>query len=499
MKPLVFRVDSSTAMGTGHVMRCLALAQAWQEQGGQAVFVIGEEAEVLTPRLRAEGVEVERIGAQSGGEEDIRRTAACAHRLGAEWVVVDGYQFTGRYQRLLRETGFRLLAVDDYGHAERYEADLVLNQNLAANESLYRNRAEHTRLLLGVRFVLLRREFVKRRGWRREIPEVAHKVVVTLGGSDPDNATLKVIRALQQIPHEGLEVEILAGAANPYRAVLEAAVRGSSALQLKTNATNMPEVMKWADIAVAAGGTTCWELMFLGLPAVVGVLAANQHEVAQRLSDAQAARNLGRFDAVTPVQIAQELSSLLTDPQRRGQYSRNGQALVDGLGASRVVGHMIDRVIRLRRACADDCRQIWEWSNDPAVRAASFSTDLIPWERHVEWFRRKLDDPRHLFFVASDKADRLIGQARCDLAGAEGTLSISLAAAFRGQGYSRLLIQAVAEETFQTSTARRLHAYVKEGNVASQRAFLSCGFGKVESLEIKGAKASHFILARTER
>jgi RimJ/RimL family protein N-acetyltransferase len=301
------------------------------------------------------------------------------------------------------------------------------------------------------------------------------------------------------MPLQDLEAVILVGAANPHRATLEAAVRGTSTLRLQTNATDMPELMKWADVAVAAGGTTSWELAFLGLPALVGVLATNQQDVAERLDAAQAARNLGRFEAVTPRQIARELSSLLTDPHRRGQYSRNGRALVDGLGAPRVIRCLVDRAIRLRRACADDCRQIWEWSNDPAVRDASFSTGPIPWEHHLEWFRRKLDDPQHLFFVASDSGNRLIGQARCDLAGAEGTLSISLAAEFRGQGYGRLLIWVAAEEAFQASAAERLHAYVKEGNVASQRAFLGCGFGWVESMEIKGQKASHFILPRTER
>jgi RimJ/RimL family protein N-acetyltransferase len=323
--------------------------------------------------------------------------------------------------------------------------------------------------------------------------------LVTLGGSDPANATLKVIRALQEIAREGLEAVILVGAANPYRADLEDAIRGTSALRLQTNATDMPELLKWPDVAVAAGGTTSWELMFLGLPALVGILAANQQEVAERLADAQAARNLGWFEVVTPQQIAQELCSLLTDSHRRSQYSRNGQALVDGQGASRVIRHMVDRAIRLRRACAEDCRQIWEWANDPAVRAASFSTDPIPWENHVAWFRRKLDDPRHLFFVASDSRNRLIGQARCDLAETEGTLSISLAGEFRGQGYGQLLIRAAAEETFRASTAQRLHAYVKESNTASQRAFLGCGFGHMESMEINGQKASHFILLRMER
>lgn len=337
MKPLVFRVDASTAMGTGHVMRCLALAQAWQEEGGRTVFIIGGEAEVLTPRLTAEGVGIERIGAPPGGEEDIRRTAACAKSLGADWVVVDGYHFSGRYQRLLRETGFRLLALDDYGHAEHYEADLVLNQNLSANESLYRNRAVHTRLLLGTRFVLLRREFIKWRGWRREIPEVAHKVLVTLGGSDPDNATLKVIQALQGLRLKGLEVVILVGVANPHRGVLEVAVREAPSFRLFVNSTDMPELITWADVAVSAGGTTSWELSFLGLPAVLLILAENQERSTGLLARRGGVVSVGWWNAATVEDITSTVKDLLLSPSKRMALRDSGMKLVDGKGVSRII------------------------------------------------------------------------------------------------------------------------------------------------------------------
>jgi UDP-2,4-diacetamido-2,4,6-trideoxy-beta-L-altropyranose hydrolase len=495
-RTLLLRADGGLQIGTGHLMRCLALAQAWQDSGGQAVLLTSEEASGLDGRFLKERVRVEWVAGQPASPEDARQTADCARRLESDWIVLDGYRFPGRYQKLIKEAGFRLLALDDYGHAECYAADLVLNQNLHAEERLYAHREAYTRLLLGPRFALLRREFVRRIGWRREIPEVARKILVTLGGSDPDNVTLRVVQALRQMRLEGLEAVILVGAANPHRDELEAAVRSAPALRLQVNAPDMPELLAWADVAVAAGGTTTWELAFMGLPALILVLADNQRDVARGLEAAGVAGNLGCFESVTPEQIAGELSELLTDPHRRRQWSCKGQALVDGRGANWVVQRLSSRPLHLRRVRPEDCRQVWEWSNDATVRAVSFCPQPIPWQGHVEWFRNKLADPRCLYFVASDETGQPIGQARCDVTGEEGILSISLAAPFRGQGYGQALLRAAAREVFAVTGAVCLHAYVKPGNEVSARAFREAGFAGAEVARIQGQEAFHFILRK---
>jgi spore coat polysaccharide biosynthesis predicted glycosyltransferase SpsG len=142
------------------------------------------DAPAVAARLTAEGMEITRISARPGTTEDAQRTAIIAQQKGAAWVVADGYHFDAEYQRVIKHSGLRMLLVDDYGHAGHYYSDVVLNQNISANESLYANREPYTRLLLGVRFALLRREFLPWRGWQRETRPVAHKVLITLGGGD---------------------------------------------------------------------------------------------------------------------------------------------------------------------------------------------------------------------------------------------------------------------------------------------------------------------------
>jgi len=285
VKPLLVRVDASAQIGTGHLMRCLALAQAWRDVGGRVVFLMAMESPPLEARLRSEGMEVVHLPVQPGSMDDAIQTADFARQLGADWVVVDGYHFGAEYQRIIKDSGLRLLFIDDIGHAEHYSADLVLNQNIHAHEGLYQNREPYTRLLLGTRYVLLRREFLKWRGWKREIPEVARKVLVTMGGSDPDNVTLKVIQALHQVDMDGLEAIVVVGGSNPNYEELQSAVQDSRfPIRLESNVTNMPERMAWADVAVSAGGSTSWELAFMGVPILNLILAENQQQASTTLS-----------------------------------------------------------------------------------------------------------------------------------------------------------------------------------------------------------------------
>src|SRR5215208_338295 len=153
---MLVRADASAEIGTGHVMRCLALAQAWQENKGTAHFAFASMTPALEAQLRAENMAITSLDASPGSDEDATQTIALAERAGAEWIVVDGYHFDALYQKAIKEANLRLVFMDDYGHASRYWADVVLNQNIYANDALYLNREPDTQLLLGTRYVLLR-------------------------------------------------------------------------------------------------------------------------------------------------------------------------------------------------------------------------------------------------------------------------------------------------------------------------------------------------------
>jgi UDP-2,4-diacetamido-2,4,6-trideoxy-beta-L-altropyranose hydrolase len=340
-RSLLFRADASVAIGTGHLMRCLALAQAWQDAGGRAVFAIAEATPSVVERLQREGMEIVRLKAEPGSAEDAHETIAHARGKQAAWIVVDGYCFGTDYQVAFRDAGLKVLFIDDNGHAGRYVADFVLNQNIHARESFYEDRERSTRLLLGTKYALLRREFVSVKNVR-EIPQVARKLLVSLGGSDPDNVTGRVLEALEQVAVADLQVAVVAGGSNPHSAeIAELVANSSHTCRVLANVANMQEVMSSADLAISAAGTTCWECCALGLPAILVVVADNQILNAEALRAAGAVRLVSGGSQFPIGELAQLVTRLANSASERQTLSQTASALVDRGGTRRIISMLM--------------------------------------------------------------------------------------------------------------------------------------------------------------
>jgi len=339
---LLIRADASVAMGTGHVMRCLALAQAWQDAGGRAIFAMAESTDAIRSRLAAESCEVVQVLGTAGGLDDSSETVRLAAAHKARWVVVDGYQFGGRYQLALKEAGCKILFLDDNGHARHYSADLVLNQNAYPGEDLYCDRDSGTELLLGLPYAMLRREFRAWRDRKFDTRKNGGRVVVTLGGSDAGNLTPRVIAALEQLGPGTVEARVVAGGSNPNARELERAEATSRIdLCLLRNVTNMPELMAWADVAVSAAGTTVLELAFMGVPTILVTVADHQKPNALACERLGIAESMGDLVKLSSAQLAAAVSGLMADFERRRKMTLTARSLVDGRGADRVVARLM--------------------------------------------------------------------------------------------------------------------------------------------------------------
>ena len=156
--------------------------------------------------------------------------------------------------------------------------------------------------------------------------------------------------------------------------------------------------------------------------------------------------------------------------------------------------HLKSIGLRLRKAREDDCRLLWEWTNDPAVRAVSFSSEPIPWETHVEWFRSRLNDPDCILYIATNSEGIPIGQVRYEIGGDEAIVSISIEKNSRGKSYGSTLLELSAHEVFGISRIATIHAYVKEKNEASIRVFEKAGYRHIGAARIKEQNAVHLIL-----
>jgi len=338
--PLLIRADATRQIGTGHLMRCLALAQGWQAMGGQAIFISVCSSNALRSRLVYEGFEVVSVDNSYPHLKDWEVTHRLLKQYSDAWMVLDGYHFDSEYQLRIKETGHHLLVIDDMGHLPHYFADIVLNQNLYASEDLYMNREPYTKLLLGVKYVMLRKEFWQWKGYRRDVPQIARRVLVTMGGSDPDNVTCTVVQSLNQIDDQ-LEISVIVGAANPHYDKLQKMVENSRHhIRLYRNVTDISKLMAWADVAVSAGGSTCWELIFMRVPILVIVLAENQYRIAEILEDEGLAVNLGAVEDLSTSDLAYELTSLMKHKSRRLRMIQCAERLVKETGVFNVLNSL---------------------------------------------------------------------------------------------------------------------------------------------------------------
>ncbi|MBZ5653917.1 MAG: UDP-2,4-diacetamido-2,4,6-trideoxy-beta-L-altropyranose hydrolase [Acidobacteriia bacterium] len=338
---LLIRADASVAIGTGHAMRCLALTQAWQDAGGRVTFVMAESTPAIEERLRSEGIGLVRIDGVPGSDFDHEQLIALARTHRPSWVVVDGYEFDAAYQRTLKNEGFKVLLIDDNGRPGSFTADVVLNQNVHAQECLYKNRETYTRLLLGPKYALLRREFVSAPDCR-EISSIGRKLLVSMGGSDPDNVTCRVMEAIEQVEVADLQVAVVAGGSNPHLASIgESVAKSSHSCRILNNVTDMPALISWADLAISGAGTVCWEYCALGLPAVLVAVAENQIPNAEALHAAGAARLVAGGSQFAIGEMAQLITRLVNSRSERFALSRTAHTLVDGGGAGRIISMLL--------------------------------------------------------------------------------------------------------------------------------------------------------------
>ncbi len=498
---LQVRADASAAVGTGHVMRMLALAQAARRTSGRpAVFFCEELPPALRARLEAEGCEVRMLPSVASPEGDARATLAELEAMGGEAVLVaDGYRFGPGFQTALRAGGVRLMVMDDNGENGAYECDWILNQNIHATEAFYRRRPAGARVLLGPRFALLREEFLRAGPASREIPAQARRVLVTMGGADPGNMTGAILTGLAKLGPVDGELCVVLGGGNSRGEEIERAARVLpwATVRVARNVIDMAPVLAQADLAVTAGGSTCWEMCLLGLPMLVISIAENQRMLAQGLGAAGAACVAGYAGEFDPDGLGESVADLMADEARRRSLSSAARRLVDGRGCERVLSALRGEDVFLRPATMDDAERLWEWANDPAVRAVSFHPDPIPWKTHCAWLRRKLEDGRVLLLIAETDAGPA-GMVRFEREeDGNAVVSVIVAASARGRGWGSKIIAAGTRRFADTSGCTLVRAYIKPGNRASVSVFERAGYGPAEDVRMAGAPALQRVWRRT--
>lgn len=334
---ILIRPNASYTAGSGHAIRCLALASALTDRGAACTFAITAEAVAAVPALTASG---HRLVPLADGDDPAALKAAAPE--GTDWLVVDHYGLGRNYESACQPWAKRVMVLDDMPRAP-HACDLLLDQNLGCRAEDYRALVPaHCRILAGSDYALLRPGFAARRAksLSRRTDGHVRRVLVSFGGGNPDDLTEPVVTALTTMCR-GLPVDVVVGPHWPGSREMQARLRALTSVTVHCDPPDMAELMAEADLSVGAAGSMSWERCALGLPSLVVVAADNQEGIAAHLAAAGAARFVGRVGEVSAISIAAAVAGLIGHDDILVSMSAASAAICDGGGAMRVAEEML--------------------------------------------------------------------------------------------------------------------------------------------------------------
>ena len=321
------RVDSSEQIGSGHLMRCLTLAARLRKDGAEVHFICRDLSGNLNHLVREQGFSLHVLPRHADNPAlagyaawltvpqavDAEETETILRQLQpVERLVVDSYALDTAWEQPLRPLVREIFVIDDLAN-RKHDADVLLDQNFYRE---MRHRYDGLvpaacKLLLGPAHALLREEFYAAREKIGVRDGTLRRILVFYGGSDVTRETEKAIRALVQLQLLSVAVDVVVGGSNARRTQIEELCAAYGFLHYHCQVSNMAELMACADLALGAGGTTTWERCFLGLPAIVTAVAENQIQICEDCAVAGYIYYLGRWDAVTEVDIVKSVHKFM--------------------------------------------------------------------------------------------------------------------------------------------------------------------------------------------
>ncbi len=373
---MVFRTDASVQIGSGHVMRCLTLADALKERGAHCHFISRAHPGHMVEFIRQRGylvyclaapVKSEKCGLnklisvepeflanqhQAAGHAswlgsdwltDAQEAEVILNILQPDWLVVDHYAISHSWESALSPYYRKLMVIDDLADRAHY-CDLLLDQNWHGDRTSKRYRylvPPHCKCYLGPEYALLKPEYAKIRTKMKPRNGTVSNVLVFMGGSDPTNQTEKVLTALMQAKLTHLKVDVVLGQNHPDAKGIAALTENMPNMTIHQGLPSLAPLMERADLMIGAGGSTTWERMCLGLPTIVISIATNQSMTNQALMNAGYINFLGEMNEVSVACIAGAIQNSLVNPDLLIEQGRLGQTLVSGMGAKVISEYLL--------------------------------------------------------------------------------------------------------------------------------------------------------------
>ena len=365
---ILIRTDASVEIGSGHLMRCLTLADQLRSEGAEVAFACRDLSGGMFDHLIARGYPSAKIVLTESGQgvQDAEETIKAATKFfpaGTDWLVVDHYELDIIWERRLRPHVRKLMVIDDLANRS-HDCDLLLDQNYYKNlDRRYLGLVPAQCVtLLGPAYVLLRPEFAEARQKLRVRDGTVRRMLVFFGGSDPTNQTQKMVEALGLLKRRDIEVDVVVGSANPNRNAIQALCDELPNVAFHCQVSNMAQLILNADIGIGAGGAAMWERCCLGLPTITVVFAANQERTTLDVAEIGAIEYLGWADQLSPKDYARAVTKMMGDTQQVQQIGNAALRVMQLQPAS--LPRILQRLVLEAKSC---CKNSHVMSSDPAL------------------------------------------------------------------------------------------------------------------------------------
>ena len=334
------RTDASIEIGTGHVMRCLTLAGKLREQGADVCFICRKHKGHLCDLIQEKGYKVLKLPVPPGNimtqnvtrhtqwlgvplSVDANQTKELLSNGLVDLLIVDHYAINEEWERILRVQAKKMMVIDDLAD-RKHHCDFLLDQNFIIN---YQNRYHslvpaHCKTFLGPNYVLLRAEFYNELRKQKLRKGAVKRILIFFGGIDHSNETGKALSSVLALGRNNIQVDVVVGQSNRYKDQIASICKMYDFLHFHCQIENMAEIMRLADLAIGAGGTTTWERCFLGLPSIVVSIAENQEEICQSLAKEKVIFYLGNKNSIEQSCLTRHLKRLIENQAERTEMSR---------------------------------------------------------------------------------------------------------------------------------------------------------------------------------
>jgi UDP-2,4-diacetamido-2,4,6-trideoxy-beta-L-altropyranose hydrolase len=483
MKPAVFlRCDGGTDIGMGHVVRCIALAHMLRNHF-DITFILQETDETSYNWLVKNGFSYTTISRSSDEESAATRLMQVLSNLPAEGsiIVLDGYHFRTHHQHLLKEKGYRVVAIDDL-HAWHHEADAVLNHAPGITGSLYQ-ASPSTRFLLGADYALLRPSLLEATKHLRTI-QPPKQFLISMGAADVHNFTQFFTEIIQDEFPEAV-LHLLVSSLNPNLSKLQAlsdSATNQVIIHLNLSTEELTDRLLHTDVVICPASTISMEACAAGCTLFSGYTAANQLGILSGLTKAGACFSFDSFENLTETQVRSQLGSWLSHDDNRATQLQNQRKLIDGKSGLRLTLAFleIEKNAMVRKAVSTDSMLYFTWANDAEVRANSYQSAPIEWHDHTRWFEEAVHSAGNAMYLYSIGAVAA-AQLRLKLHEHHAVINYSVSHDFRGRGIGKwMLLHIVVLTQVSHAKVKFLEGWVKKNNVASMKAFESAGYRVAE-------------------